>query len=323
MSRIFLSSPDVGLLEREALLRAFDSGWVAPAGPELDAFESDVAAITGWPGAVAMSSGTGALHLALLEQGVQPGNDVLVSSFTFAATANAVASCGATPIFIDSDTATWNMSPQLLAEELAAAKRRNRLPAAVVVVDLYGQCADYDEIVPACHELGIPVVEDAAEALGATYKGRPAGALAGSSSSSSSSSAADEALMTRPCGSSIWIETWRRLRSPFIRCASPASGSGVCLRLATAVSMNSRVNRTALSLSAFTRGPAARRIQPMLIASAKAMRPPKSALSRARNDIPRHMKSLAWSQCALTSRALKTTLRVCVSIRQPEQRRCV
>ncbi|CAB4862085.1 unannotated protein [freshwater metagenome] len=178
MSRIFLSSPDVGLLEREALLRAFDSGWVAPAGPELDAFESDVAAITGWPGAVAMSSGTGALHLALLEQGVQPGNDVLVSSFTFAATANAVAYCGATPIFIDSDTATWNMSPQLLAEELAAAKRRNRLPAAVVVVDLYGQCADYDEIVPACHELGIPVVEDAAEALGATYKGRPAGALA-------------------------------------------------------------------------------------------------------------------------------------------------
>ena len=178
MSRIFLSSPDVGSLEREALLRAFDSGWVAPAGPELEAFEHDIAAITGWPGAVAMSSGTAALHLALLGQGVQQGDRVLVSSFTFAATANAIAYCGAEPTFIDSDTATWNMSPQLLADELADARRHNRLPTAVVVVDLYGQCADYDPIVAQCEELGIPVVEDAAEALGATYKGRPAGTLA-------------------------------------------------------------------------------------------------------------------------------------------------
>ena len=178
MSRIFLSSPDVGPLERDALLRAFDSGWVAPAGPELAGFEQDIAAITGWPGAVAMSSGTAALHLALLGKGVQQGDHVLVSSFTFAATANAVAYCGASPTFIDSDTATWNMSPQLLADELAEARRRNRLPAAVVVVDLYGQCADYDQIVPQCHELGIPIIEDAAEALGATYKQRPAGTLA-------------------------------------------------------------------------------------------------------------------------------------------------
>ena len=177
MSRIFLSSPDVGPLERDALLRAFDSGWVAPAGPELEAFEQDIAAITGWPGAVAMSSGTAALHLALLGKGVQPGDHVLVSSFTFAATANAVAYCGAKPIFIDSDTATWNMNPQLLADELGQARRRNRLPAALVVVDLYGQCADYDQIVPQCHELGIPIIEDAAEALGATYKQRPAGTL--------------------------------------------------------------------------------------------------------------------------------------------------
>jgi dTDP-4-amino-4,6-dideoxygalactose transaminase len=178
MPRIYLSPPDVGPLEREYLLRAFDSGWIAPVGPDLDAFEREIAELTGWPGAVALSSGTAALHLALLVSGVRPGDDVMVSTFTFVATANAVVYGGANPIFIDSELATWNMSPQLLAEALTAARRRNRLPAAVIVVDLYGQCADYDEIVPMCHELGITVVEDAAEALGATYKRRPAGTLA-------------------------------------------------------------------------------------------------------------------------------------------------
>ena len=136
--RIFLSSPDVGDAERRALVDAFDGGWVAPVGPELDAFEADLAAVTGWPGAVALSSGTGALHLALLVCGVQPGDEVLVSTFTFAATANAVTYAGATPVFIDSDRDTWNMSPQLLANELAARAADGRLPAAVVVVDLYG-----------------------------------------------------------------------------------------------------------------------------------------------------------------------------------------
>ncbi len=175
--RIFLSSPDVGSAEREALLRAFDSGWVAPAGPELDAFEADLAALTGWPGAVALSSGTAALHLALLVLGVQPGDEVYVSSFTFAASANAIVYAGARPRFIDSDDVSWNMSPALLADELTAAAFEHRLPAAVVVVDLYGQCADYDEIVAICDRHGVPVVEDAAEALGATYRGRPAGTL--------------------------------------------------------------------------------------------------------------------------------------------------
>ncbi len=178
MSRIYLSPPDVGADEREALLRAFDSGWVAPAGPELDAFEREIAGLVGWPGAVALSSGTAALHLALLSVGVQPGDDVFVSDLTFAASANAVVYAGASPVFIDSDDSSWNMSPTLLAEALADARRRNRLPSAVVVVDLYGQCADYDEIVPQCRELGIPVIEDAAEAMMATYKGRPAGSLA-------------------------------------------------------------------------------------------------------------------------------------------------
>jgi dTDP-4-amino-4,6-dideoxygalactose transaminase len=175
--RIFLSSPDVGAAERQALLRAFDSGWVAPAGPELDAFENELAAFTGWPGTVALSSGTAALHLALLVMGVQPGDEVYVSSFTFAASVNAVAYTGGRPRFIDSDTVSWNMSPVLLADELTAAALENRLPKAVVVVDLYGQCADYDEIVAICDGYGVPVVEDAAEAVGATYQGRPAGTL--------------------------------------------------------------------------------------------------------------------------------------------------
>jgi dTDP-4-amino-4,6-dideoxygalactose transaminase len=175
--RIFLSSPDVGDAERTALVGAFDSGWVAPVGPDLDGFEADLAALTGWPGAVALSSGTGALHLALLVAGVEPGDEVLVSTFTFAATANAVAYAGALPTFVDSDAASWNMSPQLLSDELAARAAAGRLPAAVVVVDLYGQCADYDEIMPLCAWHGVPVIEDAAEAMGASYRGRPAGTL--------------------------------------------------------------------------------------------------------------------------------------------------
>ena len=177
MSRIYLSPPDVGPLEREYLLRAFDGGWIAPVGPDLDGLESDVAALTGWPGAVAVSSGTAALHLALLTVGVGPGDDVIVSTFTFAASANAVAYCGANPVFIDSDVSTWTMNPNLLADELDAARQRNRLPKAVVVVDLYGQCADYGAITAQCGELGVAVVEDAAEALGAQSQGRPAGTL--------------------------------------------------------------------------------------------------------------------------------------------------
>lgn len=175
MTRIFLSSPDVGPLEREYLLRAFDDGWIAPVGPDLDAFEAEMRSLTGWSGAVALASGTAALHLALLEVGVQPDEDVFVSTFTFAATANAVAYCGANPVFVDSDESTWNMSPVLLADALSDAASRDRLPAAVVVVDLYGQCANYDRIAPLCQRYGVPLVEDAAEALGATYRGRPAG----------------------------------------------------------------------------------------------------------------------------------------------------
>jgi pyridoxal phosphate-dependent aminotransferase EpsN len=124
---------------------------------------------------VALSSGTGALHLALEVLGVGRGEEVLVSTFTFAATANAVAYVDAQPVFIDSDRATWNIDPSLLREELDACAARGRLPRAVVVVDLYGQCADYEPILAACDTYGVPVIQDAAEALGATYRGQAAG----------------------------------------------------------------------------------------------------------------------------------------------------
>jgi dTDP-4-amino-4,6-dideoxygalactose transaminase len=175
---IYLSPPHVGPLERELLLAAFDSNWIAPAGPDLPAFEQELADFVGVPHAVALSSGTAALHLALVALGVQPGDDVLVSDLTFAATANAVAYVGARPVFVDSDRTSWNMDPQLLEEELGERARRGRLPAAAIVVDLYGQCADWDRIVDVCRRYEVPTIEDAAEALGSTYHGRAAGSFA-------------------------------------------------------------------------------------------------------------------------------------------------
>jgi FlaA1/EpsC-like NDP-sugar epimerase/dTDP-4-amino-4,6-dideoxygalactose transaminase/lipopolysaccharide/colanic/teichoic acid biosynthesis glycosyltransferase len=176
-TRIWLSPPDVRAPERASLLEALDSGWVAPVGPDLDAFEAELAERCGVSHAVALSSGTAALHLALLQVGVSPGDDVLVPTATFAATANAVTYCGARPCFIDVDPLTWQMSPALLAAELAERRDRGNLPAAVLTVDLYGGCANYDAILAICAEHGVPVVEDAAEALGATFAGRPAGSF--------------------------------------------------------------------------------------------------------------------------------------------------
>ncbi|HTZ08990.1 MAG TPA: aminotransferase class I/II-fold pyridoxal phosphate-dependent enzyme, partial [Acidimicrobiales bacterium] len=159
------------------LLEALDSGWIAPLGAFVDRFEHDLAARVGVPGAVALSSGTAALHLALLLVGVGPGDDVLVPSFTFVATANTAMYLGARPVLVDCDAATWQIDPDLVAEDLAARARRGALPKAVVTVDLYGQCADYGRLVPLCQEYGVALVEDAAEALGATYGERPAGSF--------------------------------------------------------------------------------------------------------------------------------------------------
>jgi dTDP-4-amino-4,6-dideoxygalactose transaminase len=173
MRRIYLSPPHMGAEERRLLLEAFDSNWIAPLGPHVDAFEREFAERVEVGHAAALSSGTAALHLALRLLGVGQDDEVLVSDFTFAATANAVTYVGARPVFIDSDAATWNMDSGLLEEELKVCAARGRLPKAVIVVDLYGQCADYDPILRICEEYGVPVIEDAAEALGATYRGSP------------------------------------------------------------------------------------------------------------------------------------------------------
>ena len=177
MNRIYLSPPDVGREERELLLDAFDSGWIAPLGPHVDAFECEFAAAVGVPHAVALSSGTAALHLGLRILGVGRGDEVITSTLTFAATANAICYQGATPVFLDVSRDTWNLDPDLLEEELEARNRRNELPAAVLPVDLYGQCADYQRITEICERFGVPVLEDAAEALGASCGSRRAGAF--------------------------------------------------------------------------------------------------------------------------------------------------
>jgi len=177
MSRIYLSPPEVGPEERRMLLEAFDSNWIAPLGPDVDAFETEFAKRIGVGHAVALSSGTAALHLALLMAGVGPGDDVLVPSFTFVATANAISYLGARPVFVDSTAASWNIDPDLVATDMAARARQGRLPKALVTVDLYGQSADYDALITSCAHYGVPLVEDAAEALGATYRDRATGSF--------------------------------------------------------------------------------------------------------------------------------------------------
>jgi dTDP-4-amino-4,6-dideoxygalactose transaminase len=175
MTRIYLSPPDVGDEERRLLLDAFDSNWIAPLGPHVDGFERDMAERIGVPNTLALTSGTAALHLALLLLGVGPGDDVLVPTQTFVATANVVTYVGARPVLVDSDPTTWTIDPALVADELETRAQQGRLPAALITVDLYGQCADYEPLLAACAEFDVPVVEDAAEALGSTYGGRPAG----------------------------------------------------------------------------------------------------------------------------------------------------
>jgi dTDP-4-amino-4,6-dideoxygalactose transaminase len=173
--RIYLSPPDVGRAERELLLDAFDSGWIAPVGPHLDAFEHEFARALEMPHAVALSSGTAALHLALQALGVGRGDDVIAPTLTFAATANVICYQAARPVFLDVSRDTWTLDPDLLEEELRSRARSTHQVAAVIAVDLYGQCADYGRIEALCAHYGVPLVEDAAEGLGATYRTRQAG----------------------------------------------------------------------------------------------------------------------------------------------------
>ena len=174
--RIYLSPPHMVGRERELMLDAFDSNWIAPLGPHVDGFEAEFAKKVGVSNAAALSSGTAALHLAMQVLGVKPGDEVITSSFTFVATANAITYLGAKPVFIDSDE-TWNMDPQLLEQELASCRANGSLPSAVVVVDVLGQCADYSRIQKICSDYDVPIVEDAAEGLGATLGGKPAGSF--------------------------------------------------------------------------------------------------------------------------------------------------
>jgi pyridoxal phosphate-dependent aminotransferase EpsN len=166
----------MGGTEQQYVREAFTSNWLSTVGPNLAAFEEAFEDLMGLP-AVALSSGTAAVHLGLRLLGVGPGDIVFCSTLTFAASANPIRYLGAEPAFIDSDYATWNMDPSLLGEALQQCANAGRLPKAVVVVDLYGQCADMDRIRMACDRYNVPILDDAAEALGAFYKGKRAGAL--------------------------------------------------------------------------------------------------------------------------------------------------
>jgi dTDP-4-amino-4,6-dideoxygalactose transaminase len=177
MTRIYLSPPHMGPEERRLLLEAFDSNWIAPLGPHVDAFEREMCEKLGVRHAAALSSGTAALHLALINLGVGAGDNVLCSTLTFSATANAVVYVGATPIFIDAIDSSWCIDPSLLADEIEHLYRSGKSPKAVITVDLYGQCCDYEKILEVCNRYGIYVVEDAAEALGATYQSKSAGSF--------------------------------------------------------------------------------------------------------------------------------------------------
>lgn len=173
--RIFLSPPDVTQLEEDAIVRAFRSGWIAPLGPEVDAFEEELAAYCGREHAVALSSGTAALHLGLIALGVGAGDIVLTSTMTFAATANAIVYTGAEPVFVDCDE-TGNMDPDLLEEAFETLEAEGSRVKAVVPVDLFGKVADHDRIGRIAAEHGAAVLSDAAESLGARYNGRSSAA---------------------------------------------------------------------------------------------------------------------------------------------------
>ena len=173
--RIYLSPPHMSGEELRLVEEVFASNWIAPAGPDIEAFEHEFCEAVGAPRAVALSSGTAALHLALILVGVERGDEVYCSTLTFSASANAIVYVGARPVFVDCDAATWNMDSALLADALDRRSKAGRLPKAVILVHLYGQCADVDPIVEACRRHGVVLIEDAAEALGASYRGRAPG----------------------------------------------------------------------------------------------------------------------------------------------------
>jgi dTDP-4-amino-4,6-dideoxygalactose transaminase len=176
-SRIWLSSPHIGHNEQKYVQEAFETNWVAPLGPNVDAFEKQITEYLKVHGTVSLSSGTAALHLALATLGVGPGDRVLCQSLTFAASAFPIVYLGAEPVFIDSEAQTWNMDPELLEKAIEDSIRQNKKPAAIVVVHLYGMPAQLNSIIDVANKFSIPLIEDAAEALGSRYQNKPCGSF--------------------------------------------------------------------------------------------------------------------------------------------------
>lgn len=175
--RIFLSPPHMSGNEQKYIQEAFDTNWIAPLGPQVTTFENEVADYVGISGALALSSGTAALHIGLRLLGVESGDLVFCSSLTFIGSVNPILYLGAEPVFIDAEPDSWNMSAKALKKAFTWAEKQDKLPKAVMVVDLYGQSADFDELLAICGRYEVPVIEDAAEALGAYYKQKRCGSL--------------------------------------------------------------------------------------------------------------------------------------------------
>jgi len=176
-TRIYLSSPHMSGSEQQYVKEAFDTNWVAPLGPNVDAFEDSLAQYCGVKSAAALSSGTAAIHLALIILGVERGDEVITSTFTFSATVNPIVYQGAIPVLIDSEPGSWNMDPELLEKAIKDRLQKGKKPKAIIPVHLYGMPANMAEIMRIADHYEIPVVEDAAEALGSRYMGRPAGSF--------------------------------------------------------------------------------------------------------------------------------------------------
>ncbi|WP_414044571.1 DegT/DnrJ/EryC1/StrS family aminotransferase [Macrococcus equi] len=175
--RLHLSIAHIGENEQKYVKEAFDQNWVAPLGPNVDKFEEVVAEYVGRHSGAALNSGTSAIHLAIKLLDIKEGDTVFCSSLTFIASANPICYEKATPVFIDSERDTWNMSPVALEKALKEAKAEGKLPKAVIIVNLYGQPAKFDELLALCDEYGVPVIEDSAESLGAEYKGKKSGSF--------------------------------------------------------------------------------------------------------------------------------------------------
>lgn len=173
--RIYLASPHMGGMEQKFVQEAFDTNWVAPLGPNVNNFEKEVAEYVGAKDAAVLVSGTSAIHLALKALAMKAGDRVFCTSLTFAASCNPIMYEKGEPVFIDSEPESWNMSPMALEKAFVKAKNENKMPIAVIVVHLYGQSADMDKIMAICEKYNTPIIEDAAESLGATYKGKQTG----------------------------------------------------------------------------------------------------------------------------------------------------